>query len=137
MITVSISGASIAATTIWAREVSIKTLDLIIGLNSFCRNSQFSVFFFFPFALCVFSFSPLFSLLSVVLPKIMDAPVNEDALASRVRDLVITRKANACPMVLRLAWHASGTFNKADGSGGRYAQEEHRRNSRREGSGTR
>ena len=49
----------------------------------------------------------------------MDMPVNEDALASRVRDLVINRKANACPMVLRLAWHASGTYNKADGSGGR------------------
>eukprot|EP01090_Pellita_catalonica_P023475 TRINITY_DN970_c0_g1_i1.p1 TRINITY_DN970_c0_g1~~TRINITY_DN970_c0_g1_i1.p1 ORF type:complete len:406 (-),score=103.04 TRINITY_DN970_c0_g1_i1:81-1298(-) len=44
--------------------------------------------------------------------------VNEGALESEIRARVIDRKANACPMVVRLAWHASGTFDKKDGSGG-------------------
>jgi hypothetical protein len=37
---------------------------------------------------------------------------------SAIRAALINRKANACPMAVRLAWHASGTFDKADGSGG-------------------
>jgi len=45
-------------------------------------------------------------------------PVNTDALASDIRSCIINRKANACPMAVRLAWHASGTFDKSDGSGG-------------------
>eukprot|EP01104_Vermistella_antarctica_P002659 TRINITY_DN12874_c0_g1_i1.p1 TRINITY_DN12874_c0_g1~~TRINITY_DN12874_c0_g1_i1.p1 ORF type:complete len:413 (+),score=142.26 TRINITY_DN12874_c0_g1_i1:30-1241(+) len=44
--------------------------------------------------------------------------INPNALRSEIRDAVINRKANACPMVVRLAWHASGTFDKADNSGG-------------------
>eukprot|EP00051_Salpingoeca_urceolata_P019805 m.292482 g.292482 ORF g.292482 m.292482 type:complete len:222 (+) comp19487_c0_seq1:223-888(+) len=44
--------------------------------------------------------------------------VNVDALKSEIRAAVITRKANACPMVCRLAWHASGTYDQRDGSGG-------------------
>eukprot|EP00008_Paramoeba_atlantica_P010486 CAMPEP_0201492038 /NCGR_PEP_ID=MMETSP0151_2-20130828/32033_1 /ASSEMBLY_ACC=CAM_ASM_000257 /TAXON_ID=200890 /ORGANISM="Paramoeba atlantica, Strain 621/1 / CCAP 1560/9" /LENGTH=398 /DNA_ID=CAMNT_0047878687 /DNA_START=52 /DNA_END=1248 /DNA_ORIENTATION=+ len=48
----------------------------------------------------------------------MDNQINQDALTSEIRSAVINRKANACPMVLRLAWHASGTFDKADSSGG-------------------
>lgn len=31
---------------------------------------------------------------------------------------VITRKANSCPMAIRLAWHASGTFDEREGTGG-------------------
>ena len=44
--------------------------------------------------------------------------INVDALKSEVRVAAINQKANACPMVVRLAWHASGTFDKNDGSGG-------------------
>jgi len=31
---------------------------------------------------------------------------------------LINRKANACPMAVRVAWHSSGTFDKSDSSGG-------------------
>ena len=41
-----------------------------------------------------------------------------NALKSDVRQAIINGKANACPMAIRLAWHASGTYNKEDGSGG-------------------
>jgi len=44
--------------------------------------------------------------------------VNLEALKSEIRNAVINPKANACPMVVRLAWHAAGTFDKRDGSGG-------------------
>lgn len=40
------------------------------------------------------------------------------ALADDLKSAVINSKANACPMIVRLAWHASGTFDKRDGSGG-------------------
>jgi len=48
----------------------------------------------------------------------MDPSVNTEALKSEIRNAVINQKANACPMVVRLAWHAAGTFDKKDGSGG-------------------
>jgi catalase (peroxidase I) len=35
-----------------------------------------------------------------------------------VREAVINRKANACPMMVRLAWHASGTYDKTTQTGG-------------------
>ena len=44
--------------------------------------------------------------------------INADALKSEIREAIITRKANACPMVIRLAWHASGSYSKEDNSGG-------------------
>lgn len=50
--------------------------------------------------------------------KFADPKVNAEALKSEIRSVGITQKANACPMLIRLAWHASGTFDKADGSGG-------------------
>lgn len=44
--------------------------------------------------------------------------VNVDAIKSDIRRALINKKANACPIALRLMWHASGTFDKADNSGG-------------------
>lgn len=44
--------------------------------------------------------------------------VNVDAVKSEIRAAVINQKANVCPMIVRLAWHASGTYDKNDGSGG-------------------
>ena len=35
------------------------------------------------------------------------AAINMDALKSEIRTVLITRKANACPIAMRLAWHAS------------------------------
>lgn len=45
-------------------------------------------------------------------------PIDLNALKSDIRKALITRKANACPIALRLAWHASGTYDKSDASGG-------------------
>lgn len=44
--------------------------------------------------------------------------VNVDALKSEIRAALITQKANACPIASRLAWHAAGTFDRRDGTGG-------------------
>jgi catalase (peroxidase I) len=44
--------------------------------------------------------------------------VNVDAIKSEIRQAIINQKANACPMAVRVAWHASGTFDARDGSGG-------------------
>jgi len=48
----------------------------------------------------------------------MDPKVNVNALKSEIRAAIINNKANACPITVRLAWHASGTFDSKDGSGG-------------------
>mmetsp|Transcript_30786 Transcript_30786/g.45607 ORF Transcript_30786/g.45607 Transcript_30786/m.45607 type:complete len:402 (-) Transcript_30786:766-1971(-) len=40
------------------------------------------------------------------------------ALKQEILHHLVTQKANACPMGVRLAWHSSGTFKKDDGSGG-------------------
>ena len=47
-----------------------------------------------------------------------DKPVNIDAFEVGIRNALINRKANACPMAVRLAWHASGTYQASDNSGG-------------------
>jgi catalase (peroxidase I) len=59
-----------------------------------------------------------------------DAPtINKDSLKSDIQQAIINRKVNICPMTVRLAWHAAGTYDAKDGSGGsngagmRYAPE--------------
>jgi len=47
-----------------------------------------------------------------------EAEINVDALKSEIRQAIINQKANACPITMRLAWHASGTFDKKDNTGG-------------------
>jgi len=47
-----------------------------------------------------------------------DATVNKEALRSEIRQAIINRKVNICPMTVRLAWHAAGTFDAKDGTGG-------------------
>jgi len=43
---------------------------------------------------------------------------NLDALKSEIRRALINQKANACPIAMRMAWHASGTHDSSDMSGG-------------------
>jgi len=47
-----------------------------------------------------------------------DPVINIEALKSEVRQAIMNRKANACPITMRLAWHASGTYDKKDSTGG-------------------
>eukprot|EP00501_MAST-03F_sp_TOSAG23-6_P000286 GSMAST32.ASY1.ANO1.292.1 assembled CDS len=44
--------------------------------------------------------------------------VNITALQSEIRSAIMNKKVNACPIAIRLAWHASGTYNKHDKTGG-------------------
>jgi len=44
--------------------------------------------------------------------------INTDSLTSDVRAAIIHSKANACPITVRLAWHAAGTFLHEDSTGG-------------------
>jgi hypothetical protein len=44
--------------------------------------------------------------------------VNIELLTNDIRTAIINSKVNACPLIVRLAWHASGTFSKEDGTGG-------------------
>ena len=48
----------------------------------------------------------------------VDPGVNKDALKSEIRAALINRKANACPMAVRVAWHSAGTFDRESGTGG-------------------
>ena len=48
----------------------------------------------------------------------VDPGINKDALRSEIRGALINRKANACPMAVRVAWHSAGTFDARDGTGG-------------------
>lgn len=43
---------------------------------------------------------------------------NLDALKSEIRRVLINQKVNACPIAMRMAWHASGTHDIRDGTGG-------------------
>ena len=53
----------------------------------------------------------------------------DNALRSAINAAIISQKANVCPFIIRLAWHASGTYDKISCTGGsngatmRYAPE--------------
>lgn len=40
----------------------------------------------------------------------------ENAVAAEIQHKIINEKANSCPMAIRLAWHASGTWDQSDSS---------------------
>jgi len=44
--------------------------------------------------------------------------INEGAVRSEIRNALINKKVTACPIAMRLAWHASGTFDKTSKTGG-------------------
>jgi len=41
-----------------------------------------------------------------------------NAVKQDIRKALVNQKANSCPMAVRLAWHASGTYSKNDDTGG-------------------
>jgi catalase (peroxidase I) len=48
----------------------------------------------------------------------MTDALNLNAIRSEIRLALINQKANACPMAARVAWHAAGTYDASDDSGG-------------------
>ena len=47
-----------------------------------------------------------------------EAELDVDGVGGQIYSALINRKVNACPMAIRVAWHASGTYDEAEGTGG-------------------
>jgi len=50
----------------------------------------------------------------------MDDQMYVNAVKSDIRKALVNQKGNSCPLAVRLAWHASGTYSKHDDTGGSY-----------------
>ena len=46
------------------------------------------------------------------------AELDVDGVGGQVYSALVNRKVNACPMAIRVAWHASGTYDEAAATGG-------------------
>lgn len=42
--------------------------------------------------------------------------VDQQEVEYAIREALISKKVNACPMAIRVAWHSSGTYDKVHGS---------------------
>jgi catalase (peroxidase I) len=42
----------------------------------------------------------------------------DKAARAQVSATIVSKKANVCPFAIRLGWHAAGTFDVTDNSGG-------------------
>lgn len=92
------------------RAVFAEDCELRSTMQQFClRYSLFSC-----------TAEPESTELKLFQPIMANATYEEDvvnnAVRSEISNNIVNLKANVCPMTIRLAWHASGTYNKDDTS---------------------